>query len=495
MKSIRSFTVRDCLRLCTRQLPATAAVVVATMALMGQYRGVDHWWESKSGEQLPLSSTFTNATGELMIYNIDGPIVTQNHPFFEELGVNGRACVTCHQPANAMSLGTERLNERWVETKGKDPIFAGIDGSNCPSLPQNEKASHSLLLQRGLFRIYLPWPAVAAKGTPAEPEFSIEVVRDPTGCNTDPVYGLQSDHPTISVFRRPRMVGNLKYVVGSPDPLHTGSLAADGRDNNLELQAIDAAQAHEQMRRPLTKAEVNKILDFESQIFVAQTTDLKGGDLAEVDGPDALGAWNLGRGKVASDVSNKPVFFAADDWTNPLHRSDSATTAFRASVVRGNAIFSGRKFLIQQTANLTAKPQAEQAGTCATCHSSPMAGSNAEQRPMDVGTTNPAFTAHTLEVQDLPLFKITCRQGVPEHPFLGRVIYSTDPGRALITGKCADVGSIVAQQLRGLSARAPYFANGSAANLLEVVKFYDQRYTMKLTETEKQDLVNFLGVL
>ena len=51
------------------------------------------------------------------------------------------------------------------------------------------------------------------------------------------------------------------------------------------------------------------------------------------------------------------------------------------------------------------------------------------------------------------------------------------------------------QQLRGLAARAPYFANGSAETLREVVEFYDRRYEMKLNEAEKTDMANFLGAL
>jgi cytochrome c peroxidase len=51
------------------------------------------------------------------------------------------------------------------------------------------------------------------------------------------------------------------------------------------------------------------------------------------------------------------------------------------------------------------------------------------------------------------------------------------------------------QQFRGLAARAPYFSNGSAKSLWELVDFYDRRFDMKLTEQEKQDLINFLGVL
>jgi len=78
---------------------------------------------------------------------------------------------------------------------------------------------------------------------------------------------------------------------------------------------------------------------------------------------------------------------------------------------------------------------------------------------------------------------------------LGRITYTTDLGRALITGKCSDVGSIVMQQFRGLSARAPYFANGSAAHLKQVIEFYDRRFNMHLNPQESRDLVNFLSVL
>jgi cytochrome c peroxidase len=65
----------------------------------------------------------------------------------------------------------------------------------------------------------------------------------------------------------------------------------------------------------------------------------------------------------------------------------------------------------------------------------------------------------------------------------------------LISGKCQDVGAIVIQQFRGIAARAPYFSNGSAATLSELVDFYDRRFNIRLTEQERHDLVNFLSVL
>jgi len=49
--------------------------------------------------------------------------------------------------------------------------------------------------------------------------------------------------------------------------------------------------------------------------------------------------------------------------------------------------------------------------------------------------------------------------------------------------------------LHALAARAPYFHNGSAAALDDVVNFYDQRFGIGLTDQEKADLVAFLKTL
>ena len=65
----------------------------------------------------------------------------------------------------------------------------------------------------------------------------------------------------------------------------------------------------------------------------------------------------------------------------------------------------------------------------------------------------------------------------------------------MISGKCADIGKTKGPILRGLAARAPYFHNGSAATLADVVSFYDVRFHLNLSEQEKADLVAFLRSL
>ena len=109
---------------------------------------------------------------------------------------------------------------------------------------------------------------------------------------------------------------------------------------------------------------------------------------------------------------------------------------------------------------------------------------------VDLGTTNQPFAD---PAPHLPLFRVTCL-GKP-HPHYGRTILTSDPGYALTTGRCADVGRITLQTMRGLSARAPYFSNGSARDLRGVIDYYDRRYTIGYSEQEKQDLVNLMRAL
>src|SRR5687767_10752675 len=145
----------------TRKIPAL--VLLSIVALAGgdasRAEGPDmRWWSPGEGATLPWLATYANPFGEAGVLNAGGPVVTKGHPFFEPIGETGRACVTCHQPANAMSLSVDMIQRRWEETKGKDPLFAAVDGMNCPDLPPEDPKSHSLLLDRGLFRIFLPWP-------------------------------------------------------------------------------------------------------------------------------------------------------------------------------------------------------------------------------------------------------------------------------------------------------------------------------------------------
>jgi cytochrome c peroxidase len=72
---------------------------------------------------------------------------------------------------------------------------------------------------------------------------------------------------------------------------------------------------------------------------------------------------------------------------------------------------------------------------------------------------------------------------------------TTDPGMGLISGNCADLGKFKVPRLNGLAARAPYFHNGNAATLQQLVAFYDKRFNIGLSAQDEQDLINFLNSL
>jgi hypothetical protein len=480
------------------------------------------WWAPGDDRSLPALIEYPNAWGRLGLLNTAGEVTTDNHPFFEPLGSNGRGCVTCHQPANAMSVSVEMIQAQWEATNGRDPLFADVDGRNCPNLPAGDAAAHSLLLKRGLFRIALPWPPANA-----EPEFEIEVVRDPTGCNTDPVYGMAGERKEISVYRRPRMAMNLRYVASSgfgvsPFIGKTGMLAltdpetgnpvnmnmmADAREATLKTQATSASQRHMEMAAPLTPEQLSQIQAFELQLYGAQSWSAEGGSLTEEGGPSGLGPKAMANGRdglLGNNITNF-VFPMEDRWADLPAGDDSETArrnAFRESVQRGHDVFFFRTFWIKDATHINTVGLGNPIKrTCSTCHGMHMTGMDAANGWMDLGTTNqpwalePPESPWAEELPEMPLFRIICREDLPPHPFLGRTIYTQDPGRALISGKCEDVGAIVIQQFRGLAARAPYFSNGSAPSIRALVDFYDRRFNIRYTEQEKTDLVNFLSVL
>ena len=485
------------------------------------------WWSPGQGTPLPEYATYPNDDGELGVLNTSGSVETKGHPFFEPIGTNGRACVTCHQPSDGMSVSVRSIRERWTATGGKDPLFAAVDGMNCPGLPPDDPRSHSQLLDRGLFRIALPWPPQRSDGTRIDPEFSIDVVRDPGGCNMDPAYGLNSANPTISVYRRPRPVANTKYTThqnfgvgpfigkngmpSSVDP-DTGrptsmNLMSDARAATLALQAQDAANNHLQIAGSLNAAQIARITEFERQVYVAQVVRRDAGSLVEADGPPAFGPRNLAAGDagVLGNNTTRYVFPLGGQWTRLARTNDETVNvrnASRESIARGHDVFMFRTFWIKDSMHLNSVGLGNPVKrTCATCHGMHMTGMDTANGWMDIGTTNLPWATEvplnpwTEAKPQMPLFRVTCRPGVRPHPFLGRVIYTQDPGRALISGLCNDVGTIVMEQFRGLAARAPYFSNGSAATIRELVDFYDRRYNIGYSEQEKQDLVNFLGAL
>jgi cytochrome c peroxidase len=168
-------------------------------------------------------------------------------------------------------------------------------------------------------------------------------------------------------------------------------------------------------------------------------------------------------------------------------------TEDRKAVARGEALFNSTPIAITGVGGLNDALQvASIPGFCGTCHDTPNVGNHSVKAPLNIGITNAGVGGPpALNISGLPVFTLHCISG----PLTGTTYTVTDPGRALISGNCADIGKLKGPILRGLAARAPYFHNGSAATLLDVVNFYDQRFSIGFTEQEKQDLVAFLRTL
>jgi hypothetical protein len=271
---------------------------------------------------------------------------------------------------------------------------------------------------------------------------------------------------------------------------------SDARHQTLEAQARDAIRGHMQGAGPFSDEMIAQIVDFESNLYVAQAADKVAGSFTANDTPRALGpaAMRDGDAIVAGFNYNNPVFFDFESWKTSNNDIGAENAEFRASVARGYAIFFERPMWISDVSWFNSIGMGNPyKRACAICHSVHLTGSDISPGVMDIGVNNVA--TQVMGKPNLPVFKVTCRDDAPPHPYLGREILTTDPGRALISGKCIDVGSLVMQQMRGIAARAPYFSNGSAQTLADVVEFYDLRFDMQMSDQEKADLVNFLSVL
>jgi len=101
-----------------------------------------------------------------------------------------------------------------------------------------------------------------------------------------------------------------------------------------------------------------------------------------------------------------------------------------------------------------------------------------------------------LSMPDLSVFESTGCPGPfapsgAHAPFV--TIYTTDPGKRLLPGLCSGVNRIKGLNLRGLAVSRRTFT--MAPNLTELGKFYNQRFEMKLSDKEKQQLIAFLNSL
>jgi hypothetical protein len=468
------------------------------------------------GAIVPNLSLFSDPTGAVATFSSSGDIDTSG-AFFQSLGTNGRTCGTCHRLDQAMSLSRTGVQSIYRQSRGHDPLFAAVDGANCPRDDVSKRGSHSLLLNHGLIRVGLPLPG--------NREFSISVVHDPFGCAI--THDANTGSEIISVYRRPLPATNLRFLSTvmfdgreTIQPLTSGSTFPVNLEADLKQQALDAILGHAEATNRPTDLQLNEIVSFELGLNTAQMMDhgagmlsghgASGGPAAMADLPyhpginDTLGADPSGAAFSPSAMS----MFSAWGQANAADRSEEEDASeMRDRIAAGEKLFNTAVATITDVRGLNDNPElgspAVIKGTCTTCHDTPNVGNHSLPLPLDIATSrqvafesNPNIVAALAKLSppDLPIFEVSgCADIV--NPSVKVAYYTSDPGKALITGRCSDVNRGKGPILRGLAARAPYFHNGAAANLQELVDFYNERFQMNLTHEQMEDLIAFLNSL
>ncbi|WP_197736692.1 hypothetical protein [Rhodanobacter sp. T12-5] len=473
-------------RFTTRQ---RLAATLVTLLLVGV--GATH--AQQPDRQLSHASPLTTAdpSGWLQTSTPSGRIDSAN-PFFQSFGSNGRSCDSCHRQAQGWTVSPDELRQRFARTNGTDPIFSLVDGAVSPvadvSNVYARRSAYAMLLSRGLIRVGMPMPANA--------EFRLTKVDDP--------YGYASARE-LSLFRRPLPATNLIWLTAvmwdgretfSPfkPPMDAG-IDLENLRVSLASQARHAILGHEQAAAAPSDAVIAQIVDFEMHMVTAQVDDNGAGQL---NSDNAMGGANILAQQrfwvgINDTLGNDPTGDAFDekamrlfdDWNDPTaqFRRDPRGLA-RAAIARGEQLFNSMPIAIRGVAGLndvTGMPVIH--GSCSSCHNSPNIGNHSMALPVNIGVADASR-----RTPDMPLYTLT-------NQITGKSVQTTDPGLAMITGKWADIGKFKGPILRGLAARAPYFHNGSAATLGDVVDFYNTRFNIHMSGQQKRDLVAFLSAL
>jgi cytochrome c peroxidase len=450
---------------------------------------------------LPNLTPTLNDSGFAATFSKSGAI-DRTGPFFQSLGINGRSCSSCHIQGEGWTITPRGVQERFDKTDGTDPIFRRVDGSNSPasdvSTVEARRIAYSMLLNKALIRVGI--------GIPDGAEFELAAVDDPYGFATA---------KELSLFRRPLPTANMEFL---------STVMWDGRETITDPAGVDcvlgttdcfatlhftlgnqsnsATVGHAEAPLPISDAQRKAIVDFQTGLFTAQIFDRQVGYLT------TQGA----RGGVVA-LSTETFYFGINDtlvgdyrthapftptamtvyeaWANsppdasiPNTQLRDRVAVARNAVARGQALFNSKPIQIRDVKGLNdALGVAMIPGTCTTCHNSPNVGNHSVPLPLDIGIADA-----TRRTPDMPLYTL-------RHKTSGETVQTTDPGRALISGKWKDIGRFKGPILRGLASRAPYFHNGLAKDLNEAVEFYDTRFGMGLTAEERTDLVAFLRTL
>lgn len=364
----------------------------------------------------------TSAHENVAVHAPDGKRLFERETF----DGNGRTCSTCHASATG-TISPADARKRFKANR-HDPLFLH-DGSD-----DGHGNGASRMLSDATVLVEIPLPE------------NVTLADDPTARSV--------------VVRR-----------GIPSTLNTPALDRvlmfDGRQPDLESQALSAIQGHAQARRVPTDWEIKRIKEFETA------------DDAFFSSP---GLRDFARGGAAPAL--------------PEGRTDAEKR--------------GRRFFEDVTDLVDFKH-----GACAACHSGPML--NETNSLLYTVAKVPVHTRfQSVRVSEMN----EARNPVHDYVFKNADNTTTrlvtpDPGRALITGIGKESGlfdnvnAFKIPTLWGVSSTAPYFHDNSARSLEDVVAHYNKFFEVAsdldgpgpqppvivLTPGDQADIVAYLKML
>ncbi|MCP3097823.1 cytochrome-c peroxidase [Myxococcus sp. K15C18031901] len=379
-------------------------------------------------------------------------------------GTNGRSCATCHVPEDHFTLTPTHV-ARLLETSPDDPLFNAIDADDPTATTLTFEH-----LKKGLVRVWLPLPD------------TMDLIDDEGHVTTPP-------DRRLFVWRA---------VPSIADTAMSAPFQLDGRMATLEQQAQAALTSHSE-GGTAPASELARIATFERDVFSSDRARTIAARLAQGADPTGLPDVEDGLSLSPAEQRGREVYAAA------------------CAACHGGAT---KQTLTKREVHDSLFPALRPDGTVqyevpATTPPTPVLASTPGNGFMNIGSAFVTYlgqvdpeseiftrTVHfpryryrfytdgsrTQKVVDLPpkpppfaggdLSDFEPEIDADGNPIAGpnRVpqFFSSDPGRAIITGEPNDFEAFDVPTLRGIGRTAPYFHDNSAVELHKVVDFYSQ---------------------
>ncbi|NVB84017.1 MAG: cytochrome-c peroxidase [Kofleriaceae bacterium] len=442
-----------------------------------------------------------DATADSTVSERASPLLAQGKRLFEEPlpHSNGRSCATCHVMDEHTALSPENVEAR-LAADPSDPLFHRLDADDPTAATLT--FDH---LRMGLVRVTLPLPA------------NMDLIDLQGNVVTPP-------HRTISVWRSVPSIQNTAV---------TGPYQLDGRAANLSVQAQDAITVHSE-GPVLPGHKLDQIAAFESAqfssaraAFVATLIRL-GVAPEDVPIPEQTMALNEQerRGRDVYNLACGTCHGGAT--TNQIVDRAIHDALFHELQPNGNMVFDVLPDQGPVARTVPHEGEALNTGVGILSGYGQMglipSGNDSIELPRY------RFRFYTdgtrrQQVTDLPPVPVTAsgdpndltpaldERGAPiVGPSQGVQWFSTDPGRAAITGDPLDFEAFDVPQLRGIAHTAPYFHDNNSRTLRDVVDLYSRFILVglglpehppeqpggqpeMLSVQQKQDLLAFLNRL